>query len=54
MYRPPDQDINAFNQFTDQMLSTITKNENKLVYIISDFNINLLNEDVHALTKFIQ
>ena len=51
IYRPPDQDINVFNQFTDQLLSTITKNENKLVYIIGDFNINLLNEDVHALTN---
>ena len=50
VYRPPDQDMNEFNKFTDSLLSKITKNENKLVYIMGDFNINLLNEDIHVQT----
>ena len=49
-YRPPDQDMNEFNKFTDSLLSKITKNENKLVYIMGDFNINLFNEDIHVQT----
>ena len=43
-----DQDMNEFNKFADSLLSKITKNENKLVYIMGDFNINLLNEDIHV------
>ena len=50
IYRPPGQDVNEFNAFTDVLLSQITKND-KLVYLMGDFNINLLNEDVHAQTQ---
>ena len=50
VYRPTDQDMNEFNKFTDSLLSKITKNENKLVSIMGDFNINLLNEDIHVQT----
>lgn len=50
MYRPPDQDIKEFNHFADHILWQIT-NENKLVYIMGDFNINLMNEDIHAPTN---
>ena len=48
VYRPPDQDMNKFNKFADSLLRKITKNENKLVYIMGDFNINLLNADIHV------
>ena len=50
VYRPLDQDMSEFNKFTDSLLSKITKNENKLVCIMGDFNINLLNEDIHGQT----
>ena len=39
IYRPPDQDIKEFNNFADSLLSKITKNDNKLVYIMGDFNV---------------
>ena len=48
--RPPDQDTNEFNKFTDSLLSKITKNEKKPVYIMGDFSINLINEDIHVQT----
>ena len=51
VYRSPDQDVRIFNQFVEDLLSKLTKNENKLIYIMGDFNINLLNEDVHAPTN---
>ena len=50
IYRPPGQDVNESNTFTDVLLSQITKND-KLVYLMGDFNIILLNEDVHAQTQ---
>ena len=50
IYRPPGRDVNEFNAFTDVLLSQITKND-KLVYLMGDFNINLLNEEVHAQTQ---
>ena len=51
IYRPPDQDIKEFNNFADSLLSKVTKNENKLVYIMGDFNVNVLNEDIHIPTS---
>ena len=30
LYRSPDQDINEFNRFSEDILSKVTKNENKL------------------------
>ena len=51
VYRSPDQDVRTFNQFVEDLLSKLTKNENKLIYIMGDFNINLLNEDVHVPTN---
>ena len=50
IYRPPGQDVNEFNVFIDKVLSMITKND-KLVYLMGDYNINLLNEDVHTHTN---
>ena len=48
MYRSPDQDINEFNRFSEDMLSKVTKNDNKLFYLMGDFNINLLNHNTHS------
>lgn len=50
MYRPPGQDMNEFNEFIDRLLTNITQND-KLVYLIGDFNINLLNEDIRGQTS---
>ncbi len=35
----------------ENVLSTLTKGENKPIYIMGDFNINLLNEDVRIPTN---
>ena len=40
-----------FNHFADRLLSKITKKEYKLVYIISDSNVNLLDDDIHIQTN---
>ena len=54
LYKPPDQDIKVFNTFAETLLCKIAKNENKLVYLMGDFNINLINEDIHVpITEFI-
>ena len=50
VYRPPDQDINVFNNYIDNVLTSAAKNQ-KLIYLMGDFNINLLNEDVHLPTS---
>ena len=49
MYRPPDTDINVFNEYLDSILSK-TKAEKKLLYILADFNINLSKHNVLKLT----
>ena len=50
MYLPPDQDVYEFNKFIDSLLVHVTKNQ-KFVYLMGDFNINLLNEDTHCRTN---
>ena len=50
IYRSPDQDINEFNRFSEDILSKVTKDENKLFYLMGDFNINLLYYDTHTPT----
>ncbi len=51
IYRPPGQNIADFNQYIDTLLNKITKHENKILYIMGDFNINLLNDDIHSPTS---
>ena len=50
IYRPPDTDIKEFNKLISEVLSCL-HTERKLVYLIGDFNINLLNADKHADTQ---
>ena len=45
IYRPPDSDINTFNDALYSTLEIINK-ENKLCALLGDFNINLLKEDL--------
>ena len=49
MYRPPNHDINQFIECTKEILEKVHQ-ENKFLYLIGDFNINLLNVDSHNLT----
>ena len=46
IYRPPNTDMSIFNQQLLNILSSL-KTENKIVYLMGDFNINLLNIDKH-------
>ena len=50
IYRPPDTDINEFNELMLNTLSFIHL-EKKSVYLMGDFNINLLNADKHVATQ---
>ncbi len=49
-YRHPSTDISAFSDHLQEKLSMI-ENENKLTFIMGDFNINLMNYDNHAQTN---
>ena len=50
LYRPPDTDINDFNDYVNSILSK-TRAEKKLLYLLADFNINLINSDTHGATQ---
>ena len=50
VYRPPDTDIKEFNQIMAESMSLLC-GEKKLIYLMGDYNINLLNADKHALTQ---
>ena len=47
IYRPPNTDIQTFNCHIIDILQKI-KCDNKFVYLMGDFNINLLNIDKHV------
>ena len=49
LYKPPNTDIEIFNEHLNQIMYTI-KQERKLAYIMGDYNINLLNHEAHAPT----
>ena len=49
IYRPPGNDLGVFNTEVHNLLDSLNK-ENKLLYIMGDFNINLLNSDSHHPT----
>jgi exonuclease III len=50
IYRAPNREINSFNETLNNVLNTI-KNENKICYLLGDYNINLFNSDSHAHTS---
>ena len=43
-YRPPNRDINVFNENLGWIVDQI-QSKNKLCYLLSDYNVNLLNCD---------
>ena len=49
IYLPPGTDMDMFNSEFSNLLNAI-KTENKLCYLLGDYNINLLNYDSHELT----
>ena len=48
-YRPPDSNLNEFLCDLDQVLAKIAK-ENKLVFLMGDWNLNLTNHHCHKAT----
>ena len=49
LYKPPNTDIEIFNEHLNQIMYTI-KQERKLAHIMGDYNINRLNHDTHPPT----
>ena len=50
IYRPPGSDIKVFNEIFYELLNKI-KTENNLVYLMGDYNVNLLNYGKHNETN---
>ena len=46
VYRPPNADIGKFNESISDILNRM-KSENKTIYLLGDFNINLLESSNH-------
>ena len=49
LYRPPNQDINIFNDDISNLLEKIRR-EDKFCYLFCDYNLNILNYESHRLT----
>ena len=50
IYRPPDSKLNEFLSDSDLVLGNISK-ENKLVFLMGDWNLNLINHHCHKATS---
>ena len=50
IYKYPNMDVIEFNNDLNQMLEKVSK-EQKQILLFGDFNINLLNYDVHQPTN---
>ena len=51
-YRHSNTDVKKFNEYVDQTMHKISiSKENKLIFLIGDFNINLLNYNSHNKKK---
>ena len=49
VYRPPNQNVDEFLTMTNELLSKISK-ENKVCYLMGDFNLNQMNHQSHSVT----
>ena len=49
IYRIPGSDIDIFNYYINETLNKI-KNENKSIFHMGDYNLNIMNNNTHALT----
>jgi len=50
IYRPPNTSIQTFNEKISEILHTV-KSENKYIYLMGDFNIDLIQTDTHLPTS---
>ena len=50
VYRPPSANLHAFLESFQQLLDRVTR-DNKMCYIMGDFNLDLLNTDLHSATN---
>ena len=50
LYRPPGTDVHVFNEYLEGILSTF-KAEKKLLYLLGDYNIDLLQADKHTSSQ---
>ena len=48
--RPPDSNLNEFLSDLNHVLEKITK-KNKLVFLMGDWNLNLINHHCHKVTS---
>ena len=48
IYRPPNRSINSFTEHVNEVLNKFV---NKTVYVVGDFNINILNHEKHKETN---
>ena len=49
-YRHPNTEVEKFNNYIDKVMQKISK-ENKLIFCMGDFNVNLLNYNLHSHTN---
>jgi hypothetical protein len=49
-YRPPNQDVTLFNEKISEILHLVDK-EKKIIYLLGDFNVNLLDVKDHRPTS---
>ena len=49
-YRRPNTEVEKFNDYIDKVMQKISK-ENKLIFCMGDFNVNLLNYNLHSHTN---
>lgn len=50
VHRPPNQNANEFVQYINLIMTKISK-ENKYIYLMGDFNLNLMNHESHQQTS---
>ena len=50
VYRPPDQCINEFIKSNEALMLKISR-ENKICYLMGDYNLNLMNYNTHQFTN---
>ena len=49
IYTPPDQNLQDFMNSLDSLLTSISK-ENKICYVLGDWNLDLINHHCHDTT----
>ena len=49
VYRPPNQNLQDFMNSLDSLLASISK-ENKICYVLGDWNLDLINHHCHDST----